>query len=135
MPAWSSPSAPQVIIPQSQLYPATNPPPVVSLTAPTNGAVFVAPATFSILADASDPDGTVTNVEFFTSTNGVDFILLAETNGTPYVTTISNLPAGDYTLRARATDNLGFTGVSAPVLVHVIPPEVQRKPRPTILAT
>src|SRR6185295_12440050 len=87
------------------------------------GSVYVEPATFTIMAGASDPDGVVTNVEFFTSTNGVDFVFLDETNGTPYLTVASNLPAGHYTLMARATDDLGATGVSAPVTVDVVPPQ------------
>ena len=61
-----------------------NLPPVVTITYPTNGTIFVEPATYTVLASASDPDGVVTNVEFFSSTNGVDFVLLAETNNTPY---------------------------------------------------
>jgi hypothetical protein len=104
-----------------------NLPPVVNIYYPTNGAVFVEPATFSILASASDPDGVVTNVEFFASTNGVDFVLLGQTNNTPYLNIATNLPAGHYTFVARATDNFGATGNSAPVNVDVVPvqpPEV-----------
>ncbi|MGH7968171.1 MAG: PA14 domain-containing protein, partial [Limisphaerales bacterium] len=36
--SWSSPSTPQQIIPQSQLYPSSNPPPAVVMTSPINGA-------------------------------------------------------------------------------------------------
>ncbi len=100
-----------------------NLPPIVTITHPTNGAVFVAPATFQVTADASDPDGTVTNVAFFMSTNGVDFVFIGETNATPYQTIVSNLPVGQYTFVAQATDNFGATGNSAPVTVNVIPPQ------------
>jgi hypothetical protein len=51
--AWSSPSTPQAIIPQSQLYPFSNPPPAVVLTAPTNNAPYTATASVSIAANAA----------------------------------------------------------------------------------
>jgi hypothetical protein len=98
-----------------------NQPPTVAITYPTNGSVFVEPATFTVLASAGDPDGVVTNVEIFSSTNGTDFVLISETNNAPYQTVQSNLPAGHYTYMARATDNWGATGVSAPVSVTVVP--------------
>src|SRR5262252_914580 len=41
----------------------TNLPPVVNLVSPTNGSIFHAPTDISLIARASDPDGTVTNVE------------------------------------------------------------------------
>ena len=100
-----------------------NMPPTVSIVYPTNGQVFVAPATFNVTAVASDPDGTVTNVEIFSSTNGVDFVLLSQTNNSPSSTVVSNLPVGSYTFKARATDNLGATADSEPVTVSVVPAE------------
>jgi hypothetical protein len=100
-----------------------NQPPVASIVYPTNGTIFVDPATFTVLASASDPDGVVTNVEFFASTNGVDFALIAQTNDIPYLTIASNLPAAHYTFFVRATDNLGATGYSASVSVTVVPVE------------
>src|SRR5207244_430011 len=42
-----------------------NTPPTVAITSPTNGASFFAPATITIRANASDSDGSVTNVQFF----------------------------------------------------------------------
>jgi hypothetical protein len=98
-------------------------PPVVSITYPTNGQVFIDPATFNVMASAGDPDGTVTNVQFFSSTNGTDFVFLGETNNGPYLTVASNLPPGSYTFIATATDNLGSTAQSEPVTVQVVPTE------------
>src|SRR5579872_1280123 len=43
----------------------SNLPPTVNIFGPTNGAVYQAPANIGLFAKASDPDGTVTNVEFF----------------------------------------------------------------------
>ena len=100
---------------------AINLPPTATITYPTNGSVFVEPATFTVLATASDPDGVVTNVQIFSSTNGTNFVLLGQTNNPPYLTIASNLPVGHYTFVARATDNWGATGDSAPVSVDVVP--------------
>jgi hypothetical protein len=38
-------------------------PPTVSLTSPANGATYVAPATVTLSASVSDPDGTVSKRE------------------------------------------------------------------------
>jgi len=40
--------------------PGSNQAPIVSLTSPQAGSSFLAPATITIAASASDPDGTVT---------------------------------------------------------------------------
>ena len=77
-------------------------PPAVTLTQPANGASFTPPATVNLAATASDADGTVTKVEFF---NGS--AKLGEDATAPYGFTWSSVPAGNYTLTARATDNLG----------------------------
>src|SRR5436190_787629 len=43
---------------------SVNMPPTVALTSPPNGSMFAAPASFTLIAKASDSDGSVTNVEF-----------------------------------------------------------------------
>ena len=42
-----------------------NQPPTVSLTAPTTGATFTAPATIALTATASDPEGRLARVDFY----------------------------------------------------------------------
>jgi len=96
---------------------AVNHPPTVSIVSPTNGTVFLSPANFAVLADAQDSDGVVTRVEFFQSvTNKIG----ETTNSAPYFILLTNLDAGTYTFTARATDDLGATGVSTPVTVTVV---------------
>src|SRR5437660_5853607 len=68
-----------------------NVPPSVSITNPANGAVVAAPATAAIQATASDTDGTVTNVQFFT--NGIS---LGSIRNPPYSLVGSNLTARNY---------------------------------------
>jgi hypothetical protein len=97
--------------------------PSVTITYPTNGQVFIAPATFNVMASANDTVGTITNVQFLSSTNGTDFIFIGQTNNKPYLTIASNLPTGTYTFVAKAADDFGATAQSAPVTVQVVPPE------------
>jgi hypothetical protein len=89
-------------------------PPVVTLTQPTNGATFTAPATVNLAATASDADGSVTKVEFF---NGS--AKLGEDTTAPYSFTWRSVAAGTYTLTARATDNLGARTTSAASTITV----------------
>jgi phosphatidylserine/phosphatidylglycerophosphate/cardiolipin synthase-like enzyme len=96
--------------------PPANAPPTVSLTAPQAGAAFTAPAAISLSAAATDSDGTVTKVEFFAGST-----LVGTATSSPYSATWSAVPAGSYTLTARATDDDGATTTSAPVAVTVGP--------------
>lgn len=93
-----------------------NQPPTVSITSPTNGTSYTAPAVVPISANASDPDGSVTNVAFFDGA-----ALLGHTNQTPYTVT-ATLPAGAHALTAVATDNLGLSATSSVVSVTVSAP-------------
>jgi regulation of enolase protein 1 (concanavalin A-like superfamily) len=94
--------------------PPPNQAPSVSLTSPAPGATFTAPATISIAASASDADGTIAKVEFFSGTT-----LLGTDTAAPYVLSWSNVPAGSYTLRAVATDDDGAAAASANVSITV----------------
>ena len=88
--------------------------PTVSLTAPATGSVYTTPAAINLDATASDSDGTITSVEFFK--NGVS---LGVDTTAPYNLYWTSVPAGSYTLTAKATDNLGATTTSAAVTVTV----------------
>jgi uncharacterized repeat protein (TIGR03806 family) len=112
--SWSSSSTPESVIPQSQLYPFTNPPPAVVLTVPTNGSLFTASASLTVSADAADQYNSIASVSFFT--NGA--FLSAITN-VPYTVTVSGLTAGSYTITALASNTAGITNASAPVSIVV----------------
>jgi uncharacterized protein YfcZ (UPF0381/DUF406 family) len=94
--------------------PAGNQSPVASITLPTNGANFAAPASITINATASDADGTVAKVDFY---NGATLIGTDAT--APYLFILSGAAAGSYALKAIATDNAGATGSSSVVTVTV----------------
>ncbi len=89
--------------------------PAVTLTQPADGATFSAPATVNLSATASDTDGTVTKIEFFNGTTK-----LGEDTTAPYSFAWSGLPAGSYTLTARATDDVGGTATSAASRITVV---------------
>ena len=92
---------------------APNAPPTVQITSPANGASFSAPATFTIQATATD-DGTIGQVEFFVGTT-----LVGADTSAPFSATVTNLPAGNYTITARATDNQRASTTSSPVTITV----------------
>lgn len=91
-----------------------NAPPVVSITSPTNGATYAAGSSITITASASDPNGSVSKVEFFRGTTK-----LGEDLSAPYSFQWSNVSAGSYALTAKATDNGGASTTSAVVNVTV----------------
>jgi len=93
---------------------SVNQPPAVSLTAPAAGVALNAPASVTMAASASDPDGTVAKVEFYSGATK-----LGEDLAAPYTLTWANVPAGSYALTARATDNSGAATTSAAVAIKV----------------
>jgi hypothetical protein len=99
---------------------ALNSPPAVTLLSPVEGDVFIAPTNIVLNANASDLDGTVSKVEFFQGATK-----LGETNSAPYQVAWTNVPAGEFTLTARATDDTGTPTVSGPVHITVTPPTLR----------
>ena len=97
--------------------PPTNQPPSVSLTSPLSGAEFTAPAKIALAATATDVDGSVARVEFFSGTTK-----LGEDTSAPYTFQWNAGPslAGNHLLTARATDNAGGTATSAPPRTIVV---------------
>jgi len=114
-------------------------PPVVSLVKPQTGATILEPTNVTLVAFAYDPDGTVSNVEFFEGTSSLGVVtnpVLWVTNRgvavpirqSTYSLTWSNVPAGAYSLTALATDNGGVSTTSAVVKIAVVtdlPPVVK----------
>ncbi len=91
--------------------------PVVSLTSPSPGAVFPAPANINITTDAYDPDGTVFKAGFYNGTT-----LLGEVYTPPYTFNWTNNEAGNYVVTVKITDNLGNSSTSWPVDISVVNP-------------
>lgn len=91
-----------------------NSPPTITLTAPANGASFIAPAAFMVAATASDPDGTVSSVSFYS--NGS---LIGVDTTSPYSVEMTAVPTGSYSLTAVAVDNQGAATTSTAITVNV----------------
>jgi len=100
---------------QSATLVGGNSPPFAFIATPTNQTVVTAPANVTIQAGASDSDGTVTKVEFYQGATKLG----ESTNGT-YAFVWTNVPAGNYSLTVRATDNQNATFTSEPVSLYVV---------------
>ena len=88
--------------------------PTVTLTAPTDGATYIAPASITLSATAAESGGTIARVDFYSGTS-----LLAAATAAPYSYTWSNIPVGSYTFTAVATDTSNISTTSSPVSVSV----------------
>jgi len=99
------------------IVPAANQPPTVTLTSPTNGAVFAYGANIPLSAAVTDDLNYITNVSFVREIThlGTDIT-------SPYELVWPTAPAGAYTLRAWATDHLGSSATSAPVNISILAP-------------
>ncbi|MGD0413089.1 MAG: Ig-like domain-containing protein [Verrucomicrobiota bacterium] len=121
--AWGAQGAGGFSYTRSTPAAAAPPTPEVSLTNPTNGAAFTAPASVSITASASVGSGTVTNVAFFAGATS-----LGSAQSSPFTITAHNLAAGTYSLTAVATA-AGVSATSAVVSITV------NAPAPTVSIT
>ena len=90
--------------------------PSVSLTTPVNNANFFSGANIKLTAAASDPDGSITKVEFYQGSEKI-----GEATTAPYTIVWSNVQVGTYELKARAFDNQNAENTSATVNVTVNP--------------
>ena len=107
----SNPSAGELTNATLNLVP--NIPPAVSITAPTNGANIITGTSTSITANATDSDGTISQVEFFIDGVSVGVDVTSPYSNT-YVATV-----GSHTILAKATDNSGDLTTSSSVTINV----------------
>ncbi|MEW5977242.1 MAG: DNRLRE domain-containing protein [Acidobacteriota bacterium] len=113
---------PQLVITTSD---DNNASPTINLTSPTNGTSYVAPASIALVVTATDSDGSITKVDFYSGTT------LLGTNTQPdsstsnrYTFNWTNVSFGSYSLTAVASDDGGSTMAAQPVAVAVAPPNV-----------
>lgn len=93
-----------------------NVPPSVSLTAPVGGQTFALGASVTLQATASDSDGGVSKVEFFDGATNIGTVGQA-----PWQISWNGLAAGQHSITAVATDNLGASAASASATIQVNP--------------
>ncbi len=96
-------------------YGRINPIPFVTLTAPTNGAGYIASTNITLAANVVSNSFSLTGVQFYAGTN-----LLGQTTTAPYTWTWTNVLMGNYSLTAVALYN-GTNNASAPVGISVMP--------------
>ena len=104
----------------SWAFVTTNLHPVVSVSAPTNGAVFQPTDTIVLRAAATDADGAIQTVSYY-----MDGAYLDTTAQSPWQLQLPGVPAGPHTLTAIAADDTYAWTQSAPVTVMVeVPPSL-----------
>ncbi|MEI7596031.1 MAG: Ig-like domain-containing protein [Bacteroidota bacterium] len=96
---------------------SSNQNPTVSITSPANNTSYTTGTTVEIAATASDADGSISKVEFYQGTT-----LLGEDLTSPYTYSWINVGAGNYSITAKAYDNLNAIGTSAPIQITVSSP-------------
>ena len=93
-----------------------NVPPTAAITAPTSGATYTAAQVVAIAAAATDPDGTVAQVEFF-----VNNVSVGVDASSPYSFNWTSV-IGSASLTVKSTDNRGAVTTSAPVVLSIADP-------------
>ncbi|MGC4073933.1 MAG: discoidin domain-containing protein [Nibricoccus sp.] len=105
-----------VVSAAASLNVTTNQSPAVVLTAPTQNSDFTLPVVMTLTAAASDPDGSISKVEFFNEATK-----LGEDATAPYGLSWSPDAPGTAILTAKATDNQGAITSSTAVSVRLLP--------------
>jgi hypothetical protein len=96
--------------------------PIVSVMAPTASTLVNTPISF--VANATDSDGTIVSVEFFSTANGIEAPLGAGvmvTGTNTYSLILTPSLDGIYNITAKATDDAGGITTSAAVLFTIDP--------------
>ena len=93
----------------------TNRPPIVTVTAPIEGAVYEEGQVIEVRAEGTDIDGHVVRMEAM-----IDHKVIASTNG-PVIVGRTNAAPGAHTIFVSATDNAGAFGFSRAVQITVRP--------------
>ncbi|MFH1119383.1 MAG: CehA/McbA family metallohydrolase [Bacteroidota bacterium] len=100
-------------------------PPQIAIINPLGGAVFTQGSVVPLLADASDTDGDITDVEFY-----CDGDLIGSDDFPPYTLNWTAVNPGDVIFTAKASDDTGLFTVSEGILVTIEPfiPELAVSP-------
>ncbi len=104
------------IIESTTALPNPNAPPTVKVLSPSD-ALLIGPATFNVIIDAADSDGTISQVELFEDGVSVGNGTFVETN--KYSVNRSGVAYGEHSYTAVATDNGGRKAVSNSITVYI----------------
>ncbi|MBF0548600.1 MAG: CHAP domain-containing protein [Candidatus Riflebacteria bacterium] len=106
--------------PEKLIWPAAqsqNIPPVVEITSPKDGSIYNAGSDLQIIASATDFDGQISKVEFYS-----DGKYLGETHQFPYIIPQQSLAVGNHILTACAYDDKNDKMTSVGISIVVNPP-------------
>lgn len=131
--AWATNSYGRAVSEVAYFTRYVNLPPTVELTAPAMNEAFIredTPVEITFSAEASDPDGTVSQVEFFVN-DGSGQVSVGVDTTAPYSVDAQVFGHGLFSVRAIVTDDGGATGQSSfsyfrimlPPLVEITYPE------------
>ncbi|HEY3870016.1 MAG TPA: glycoside hydrolase family 48 protein [Actinocrinis sp.] len=101
--------------------------PSVSVTSPTASEVFTPGSNISLSASACS-SGTLTSVTYYQSTNAGTNTEIGVTSSSPWASQWTNVPAGNYSITAVATDSLGQSTTSYPIAISVEGPTIIADP-------
>ncbi|MGC9942998.1 MAG: PA14 domain-containing protein [Verrucomicrobiota bacterium] len=117
---WKRPSTELATVPQTQLYPFTNPPPTIVQANPANNSSFAASASMTFGIEARTLHNQIAKVDFFANKKLLG-TLTSSIYSPVYALTATGLKEGRYSLTAVVTDGSGLCNTSAPVNVTVTP--------------
>ena len=98
----------------------------ITITKPTNQTKFKAPADITIEADAVDPNGYISSLEFYANSEKIGesrlYFFVAPKPGTVinHAFTWKNVPIGTYKIYAKATDSKGISVQSDSIEISVV---------------
>jgi hypothetical protein len=104
--------------------------PTITLTAPTNNATFMPPATINPAATVVTNGHTITKVQFY---NGAS--LLGEDTTAPYTNSWSAVGPGTYSLSAVVIYDLGSVTSSVATVTVLTPPTISSQPQSQAVIT
>jgi len=118
-----------VVVQTAGTNPGPTPPnqsPLVRITNPLEGSVFLEGTSITLSADATDPDGPSLRVEYFDGVTSIGSATLI-----PFVVSFAGATVGPHSIRAVATDAIGASTSSVPVSITVTPSSTTTSSRPT----
>ena len=90
--------------------------PVIAISSPANGAIITEGSNVTLAATASDADGFITKVEFFSGNTKV-----GEDTSSPYTSEMQNVKSGVVHIVVQATDNSGAV-VNMEITLNIVKP-------------
>jgi hypothetical protein len=115
---WQRSVGERALIPSTQLYPFTNPPPTLITVNPVNDSRFAGTASVTFGVEATTLHNEVARVDFFANAKWLGAVSNS-VYAPVYALTATGLKEGVYVLTAVATDGSGLSRTSAPVNITV----------------